>query len=141
GPGTPLEILAEQISQCRPLIRLMRRDRDPRAVGAFVDAVIRRKARLVAGEMIGVGELAIRADKPLALGEGGETEERSLGGVAPACGAPGIERGHQFNEAALRGCNVHCSWTIEDRAIAFTRILELPAGNRVEDRVVTRPIA
>src|SRR5690606_16015254 len=40
-----------------------------------------------------------------------------------------------------RGCNVHCSWTIEDRAIAFTRILELPAGNRVEDRVVTRPIA
>src|SRR5690606_36761440 len=137
GLGTALQMLAEQISQCCLLIRLVRRDRNPRAVGAFIDAVIRRKARLIAGEMVGVRKLAVRANEPLALGKGGEAEERSLGGVPPARGAPGVKRGHQFNEAALRGRNVHCYWTIEGRAVAFARILKLPAGNRVEDRVVT----
>src|SRR3546814_13731006 len=71
-----LEIVAEHRAHRGALSGLVRGDGDPAAVGAFIDAVPGRKARLVAGEMIGVGKLAVGADQPLALGEG---DRKSVG--------------------------------------------------------------
>src|SRR3546814_10654860 len=60
------------------------------------------RSRLVAGEMIGVGKLAVGADQPLALGEGRHAEQRGLRRIAAPRRPFRIERGHQLDQRALR---------------------------------------
>src|SRR3546814_4699937 len=52
-----------------------------------------------------------------------------------------IERGHQLDQRALRGRDVHRAGAVEDRAVALAGIFELPSRDRVEDRVIARPVA
>src|SRR3546814_5566447 len=91
--------------------------------------------------MTGFAELAVGTDQPLALREGREAEQRGLRRMALSRRALGIERRHQRDETTLRGRYVHRARTVEDRPIALAGVVEFPSGERVEERIIARPVA